>query len=213
VALRLGDGVILSLASSEGNPMRQIVVLAMAGLCLAACGAGTEDEPAAKAESAAEAVAAETAAAPAAEAAAQPTSTFSHSQTQDLFGYYMPEGEVGEGGFSLIHLHIASAPEFEAWEAGERMATYGPVMMEFLLPGEVSERVLPESYAVTDRTVRMTGTHPDYGRVTLDARFEGPAMTDARSNLGDGEAPTLVGTVTIADRTYPNVRFLYSPGD
>ncbi len=30
--------------------MRQIVVLAMAGLCLAACGAGTEDEAAAKAD-------------------------------------------------------------------------------------------------------------------------------------------------------------------
>lgn len=193
--------------------MKQFVVMAMAGLCLAACGGASEDEAAAKAEPAAGAAAAETVAAPAAETAAQATSAFSHSQTQDLFGYYMPDGEVGADGFSLIHLHIAGATEFQAWEAGERMSTYGPVMMEFLLPGEVSERVLPESYAVTDRTVRMSGTHPEYGRVTLDARFEGPAMTDARSNLGDSAAPTLVGTVTIADRTYPNVRFLYSPGD
>ena len=193
--------------------MRQIVVAAMAGLCLAACGGASEEEAAVKAEPATEAVSAETAAAPAAESAAQATSAFSHGQTQDLFGYYMPEGEVGADGFSLIYLHIAGATEFQAWEAGERMATYGPVMMEFLLPGEVSERVLPESYAVTDRTVRMTGTHPEYGRVALDARFEGPAMTTARSELGDGEAQTLVGTITIADRTYPNVRFLYSPGD
>lgn len=193
--------------------MRAFIVMAMAGLCLSACGGASEDEATAKAEPAAEVAAAETAVASTVETAAQATSAFSHSQTQDLFGYYMPEGEVGEGGFSLIHLHIAGKTEFEAWEAGERMSTYGPVMMEFLLPGEVSERVLPESYAVTDRTVRMSGTHPDYGRVTLDGRFEGPAMTDARSNLGDGAAPTLVGTITIADRTYPNVRFLYSPGD
>lgn len=193
--------------------MKQIVMAAMAGLCLAGCGGASEDEAAAKAEPVAEATAAETAVAPAAETTVQAASGFTHSQTQDLFGYYMPDGEVGEGGFSLMHLHIAGATEFEAWEAGERMSTYAPVMMEFLLPGEVSERVLPESYAVTDRTVRMTGTHPDYGRVTLDARFEGPAMTAGRSELGDGEAPTLVGTITIGERTWPNVRFLYSPGD
>lgn len=193
--------------------MRQIVMAAMGAFCLTACAGASEEPAAAQAEPTAEAVAAETAAAPAAEAAAQTASGFSHSQTQELFGYYMPEGEVGADGFSLMLLHIGGMSDFDDWEAGRRMTTYGPVMMEFLLPGEVSERVLPESYAVTDRTVRMTGTHPEYGRVTLDARFEGPAMTTARSNLGEGEAPVLVGTITIGERSWPNVRFIYSPGD
>ncbi|OYW34776.1 MAG: hypothetical protein B7Z42_16150, partial [Brevundimonas sp. 12-68-7] len=78
--------------------MRQIVMAAVAGLCLAACGAAPDGEAAAKAEPAVEAVSTGTAAAPAAETAAQVASGFSHSQTQDLFGYYMPDGEVGADG-------------------------------------------------------------------------------------------------------------------
>jgi len=192
--------------------MKQLTMIALAGLCLAACGAAPEGATDARAEP--PATAAETAAAPATDTAVQTTaSAFSHAQTQDLFGYYMPETEVGADGFSLIHLHIGGMSEFRDWEAGRRMATYAPVMMEFLLPGETSERVLPDSYSVTDRRVRMTGAHPEYGRVTLDAGFEGPALTTARSELGDADAPTLVGTITIGDRTYSGVRFLYSPGD
>ncbi len=194
--------------------MRQIVVLAMAGLCLAACGAGTEDEAAAKAESAAEAVAAETAVVPAAEAAAPAQAgTFTHSLTQEVFGFYMPGAQVGPDDFSLIFLSLGSKSEFVDWEAGRRMTTYAPIMMEFLLPGETSLRVLPDSYSVTDRRLQMTGMSEDYGRVTLDARWEGPALSDTRANLGDGDAPTLVGTISVGEQTYAGLRFMYSPGD
>lgn len=194
--------------------MRQIVVVAVAGLCLAACGAGAEDEAAAKAEPAAEAVATETAAVPAAETAAPAQAgAFSHSLTQEIFGFYMPGGQVGPDDFSLIVLSLGSKSEFVDWEAGRRMTTYAPIMMEFLLPGETSVRVLPDSYSVTDRRLQMTGMSEDHGRVTLDARWEGPALSDTRSNLGESEAPTLVGTVTVGEQTYSGLRFLYSPGD
>lgn len=193
--------------------MKLMMATVLAGLSLSACGqaATSADEAEGKA---AEAVTVPATGATTAEAA--PTTQaaeFSHALTQEIFGFYMPGESVGPDDFNLIHLSLGSRSEFQDWEAGRRMTTYAPIMMEFLLPGETSVRVLPESYSVTDRRLRMTGVSEDYGRVTLDAQFEGPTLTDARANLGDGEAPTLVATITIGDQTYSGVRFLYSAGD
>lgn len=180
--------------------MRSIVAVALAGVCLAGCDlankpAQTEaDKPAAT-----ETKPAETA--------------FNHSQTQDLSGYYMPQSQVGPDDFQLITLFIGQAPEFQEWEEGKRSTTFGPIMMEFLLPGETSERVLPDSYSISDGRVRMSGNSADYGRVSLDAQLDGGALSTARRNLGDSEAPTLVGTITIGDQTFSGVKFLYSAGD
>jgi hypothetical protein len=194
--------------------MRLIAAVAFAGLWLAGCDpASTAPEPGAGTSGPADSAAAAAPSAPETVASEPTTSAFTHSLTQDMFGYYMPDAQVGPDDFQLITLSIGSMSEFQDWEAGRRMATYAPIMMEFLLPGETTERVLPDSYSVTDRRLRMTGVGADYGRVTLDARFEGPVLSDARANLGDSEAPTLVGTITIGDRTWSGVRFFYSAGD
>ncbi|WP_269514193.1 hypothetical protein [Brevundimonas subvibrioides] len=138
---------------------------------------------------------------------------FSHSQTADLSGYYLPVVPVGPDDFQLSSVFVGQAAEFGDWEAGKRSTTFAPVMLEFSVPGETTERVLPDSYAVSDGRIRMTGTSPGHGRVTFDARLDQGALSTARRNLGEGEAPAMTAAITIGARSYTGIKFAWSGGD
>ncbi|QTN20808.1 hypothetical protein HZ989_07130 [Brevundimonas sp. AJA228-03] len=138
---------------------------------------------------------------------------FAHSQTGDLSGYYNPGAQVGPDDFQLMTVFVGQEPEFKTWEAGQRSTTFAPVMLEFSVPGETTERVLPDSYSVSDDRIRMTGTSPGHGRVTFDARLDQGALSTARRNLGEGEASAMTATVTIGDRSYTGMKFAWSGGD
>lgn len=149
---------------------------------------------------------------PAAEATA--SSTFAHAQTEDLSGYYqVGEAQVGPGDFSLMHLFVGQAQEFRDWEEGKRSATFAPVMLEFLVPGETTERVLPTSYSVSDGRVRMTGVNSNGERVSFDGQMNAGALATARRNLGGGEEPAVTAVVAIGDQTYSGVKLNWYGGD
>lgn len=137
---------------------------------------------------------------------------FVHSQTGDLSGYYMPAAAVGPADFRLVNLFIGQVPEFRAWEAGQRSATFAPVMLDFQTGGEI-ERVLPDSYSVSDDRVRMTGTSRNGTWISLDGRLDQGALSTARRNLGEGEDPALTATVTLNGRTSSGLKFAWSGGD
>ncbi|ADL00941.1 hypothetical protein [Brevundimonas subvibrioides] len=180
--------------------MRPLIVAVAASLLVAACDLSPPAQPKAG---------------PAAEATSNTAraGAFAHSQTGDLSGYYLPGAQVGPDDFQLTTVFVGQEPEFRDWEDGKRSATFAPVMLEFLVPGEQTERVLPESYSVSDGRVRMTGTSPEHGRVTFDARLDQGALSTARRNLGEGEASAMTAAVTIDGRSYTGVKFAWSGGD
>ena len=67
-------------------------------------------------------------------------SAFSHATTADISGYYMPVEPVRIGQWSLDHIFVGQASEFDSWEGGARSQTFGPVSYTHLtLP--TTERV------------------------------------------------------------------------
>ena len=139
---------------------------------------------------------------------------FRHSQTEDLSGYYSTgEAQVGPDDFQLMSLFVGQVPDFVSWEAGRRPAGYAPVMLEFLTPGETTERVLPDSYSVSDGRIRMSGTSADGVRITIDGQMNAGALAPARRNLGGGEGAAVTAVVRIGDQTFSGVKLNWTGGD
>jgi len=101
-------------------------------------------------------------------AEAPTAAAFRHSMTSDLSGYYRPADDVRVGKWSLDHVFVGQAREFRGWEAGGRIGTFGPVMLQFegatspLVQTEtgearsISARVLPTAYSVSDTSIRFS---------------------------------------------------------
>ncbi len=142
------------------------------------------------------------------EESAPRSSAFTHSQTEDLSGFYQPSAAVGEGGGRLILVFVGQTLDFEAWEKGERNGGFAPVMLEF----EGGERVLPDSYSLSDNRLRFSGTSRSRGRVTLDGRLDAGSLALARRNLGPDRDAALEGVVTVGGRTHSGVKFAWSMG-
>ena len=149
---------------------------------------------------------------------------FSHALTTDLSGYYLPAEPVRAGNWSLHHVFVGQASEFQAWEEGERPATFAPVMIEFedetspMVQTELGEtrsgtaRVLPTAYEVTDTSVTFAGRSPQLGEVRFEGRLDPGALATARRNLG-GDGVVLTGTLNAGGRTFRDVRLRWWMGD
>lgn len=111
----------------------------------------------------------------------------------DASGEYAPVQPVTVGGRALRGLYIGRPEDFAAWERGERMAGYAPIMLML-----DDARVEPRGYRVTDETLAFDGE----GGVRLTARIDQDALSTARRNLGD-EGAVVTGTLTVGGRTAP----------
>lgn len=182
--------------------MRTLILLTTAALALAGC--DLVNAPSKPAEPGGDAPATQPAR----------SGAFAHSQSEDLSGYYeVGEAQVGPGDFSLTHLFVGQAQEFADWEEGKRSATFAPVMLEFLVPGETTERVLPESYSVSDGRIRMTGVSSNGDRVAFDGQLNAGTLATARRNLGGSEEPAITATIRIGDQSYSGVKLNWYGGD
>lgn len=180
-------------------------VVGVAGLAVASCdrSAGPADAPA-----------------PAAPAAA----AFSHAQTADLSGYYMPLADVRIGRWSFDHVFLGQTTDFAAWEGGTRSATFAPVMLQFddvtspMVQTELGEarsvtaRVLPTAYSVSDTHINFQGRSPELGLVRFDGVLDPGALATSRRNLGD-EGIVATGSLKIGDAAAQNVRLRWWAGD
>lgn len=149
---------------------------------------------------------------------------FTYAAAGDLSGYFMPMDEVRAGPWKLDHVFVGQAPEFQAWAAGERSASFAPVMLQFhkagssaagSAPGEAAAdvaRVLPTSYEVSDVQVRFEGRSAELGLVRFDGRLDQGALATARRNLGD-ESAVLTGSLKIGDARPQAVRLRWWMGD
>ena len=117
-------------------------------------------------------------------------SGFSSRVSEDLSGEYAPAAPVAVGGKTLEGLYLGHADDFAAFERGERVPEFAPVML--MLDGD---RILPTGYRVTDETVRFEG---QAGRtlVRLEAEIDLDALAEARRTLG-GEGVVIRGTLEV----------------
>lgn len=153
---------------------------------------------------------------------------FTHVQDENLFGYYMPTQEVRIGDLRLDHLHIGTEMEFAAWEQGERLETYAPIMLQFsdvsspLVTNELGQethtrqvRVLPSAYRVGEGDLRFVGSAPDIGEVRLDGQLDLDQLrqTQAAGPSGDGAAPVLRVAAQIGPERLTALSFFWFGGD
>lgn len=150
-------------------------------------------------------------------------SAFSHDLPEDVSGYYIPAQEVRVDNWRLHHVFLGQAPEFIAWETGERTAGFAPVMIEFEdmtgppVATEAGERrrrlrLLPAAYAVTDQSVRFAALSGGLGAVSFEGRLDQDALSHARRNLGE-EGPVLKGTLKVGNRTFEGLSLRWWAGD
>lgn len=149
---------------------------------------------------------------------------FSHATTADISGYYMPVEPVRIGRWSLDHVFVGQASEFETWEGGARSDTFAPVMIQFddatspMVQTELGEahsitaRVLPTRYEVTDTGVSFDGQSQELGAVAFVGRLDTEALATSKRNLG-GDGVVLTGTLTAGGQTVRNVRMRWWMGD
>lgn len=159
-----------------------------------------------------------------AEAPAPAAPAFSHAMTSDLSGYYMPAGDVRIGKWSLDHVFVGQATDFQAWEGGDRSATFGPVMLQFddvtspMVQTEIGEarsvtaRVLPTAYEVTDSRIRFEGRSPQLGAVRFEGMLDPGALATARRNLGD-EGVVVRGELKVGEAPAQRVQMRWWGGD
>lgn len=147
-----------------------------------------------------------------------------YAASSDVSGYYMPLDPVRSGKWSLHHLFLGQAAEFETWKADGRSATFAPVMLQFedatspVVQTEIGEarsvtaRVLPTRFTVNDAQVRFEGRSAELGAVIFDGRLDQGALATARRNLGD-EGVVLTGSLKIGDGRPQAVRLRWWMGD
>lgn len=131
--------------------------------------------------------------------AAAPTpevARFSHRLSADISGDYRP---VGEGSSQVASLFVGQAAAFTAWEVGQSSA---PPLILSLTGPQGPMRVSPDTYAITDDTVQVTGSAPGGGVVRLQGRIDQGALATARRNLGD-QTPVITGTVSVDGQRTP----------
>ncbi|MDP1618413.1 hypothetical protein [Phenylobacterium sp.] len=153
---------------------------------------------------------------------------FAHIENENLFGYYLPTEEIRIGDLRLDHIHIGSEMEFTAWEQGERMETYAPVMLEFadlsspLVTNELGQegherrvRVLPTAYRVGAGGVAFVGAAPEVGEIRFRGRLDLDRLREAQASDPSGAEPATVLWLDgqIGDAPLESLVFFWFGGD
>jgi hypothetical protein len=207
--------------------MRAVLLLAAAGLALAAC----NQKPAAPA-SGSDTVNLPAAATPAPpqtpSGPAAPTPGFTHDKGADLFGYYLPAKELKVGNWRLTMLSIGGEDDFARWEAGQqRIATYAPVMLEFedvtsptvtnemgQTVHKVTTRVLPTSYAVSGGKLAFAGQDAKLGPVGFAGVIDLAALKAAKAQGPNGGPATILkGDLKVGSTEFKGFEFTWFGGD
>lgn len=199
--------------------MRYVSTMAGLLVLLAAC---SQQEPAKAPPSAPT-----PAAAPVQPAAPPALSGFSHVKGEDLFGYYLPSQEVKVGAYTLQNLSILPEEDFVKWEAGERTATFSPVMLDFA--DESSQqgenelgqpnytrtiRVLARAYKVGGGDFRFVGVDPVLGDIEIDGTFDMTKLKAIQAQGPNGsDDPVLMTGTRIGAQVFKTLSFSWFGGD
>jgi hypothetical protein len=158
---------------------------------------------------------------------------FSHDNTADLSGYYLPPRDTKVGHFVLHNIALGSADDLKKWEAGkDRMSTWAPVMLSFTdltskmvqneESGEMEHadiRVLPTAYRINGRTVAFIGANKQLGTVVFTGTLDVKRAAALNANI-QSENPKqlpedhiMKGDLTVGGTSFKNVSFSWFSGD
>lgn len=215
--------------------MRPVLVSAIASVFLMACGNSAATDPAEV--DAAEAASTDHHTAGEADALAVDQHATGDAGTHDqdgvngqvfaaeteLFGYYLPDADVGVGDIRLDHIAVGMDWEFEEFFAGQP-ETYQPLVMAFddvSSPTgvgelgntyyEVSYAVFPQNFLITDEALTFSGTHEVIGDYSFEGIFNAAQVEAFHEGLPAQNA--LTGTLRIGDEVFENVSFQGWMGD
>ena len=148
----------------------------------------------------------------------------SYAVSEELFGYFLPYDDVSIGTIRLDHISLAMNWEFQAFMDGETDA-FPPISLHFddiASPTgvgelgntyyEVTHRIQPEIFRVTDDELLVVGQHELLGEV----RFEGQWQMDQVRQMMSGGPSTsaaLTGDLKIGDVVFEDVTFQGWLGD
>jgi hypothetical protein len=156
-------------------------------------------------------------------------SGFRHDASLDLFGYYMPEGEVKFGKWRLDTLHVGTLDDLAKYERGDRdPPQYAPVLIELAdttsptatneLGGEYhtnQKRILPLAYEVSGTRIAFSGKDPELGDVRFEGTLDSAAVKRAAAAQAEGAAGpgvVLTGRLSVGTETR-DVKFTWFGGD
>ena len=171
-------------------------------------------------------------------APAQAAQPFTHDKKADLQGYYVPDWNVQTGvttsyragHFVLAHIAIGSPAELKKYETSGPDAdtpNYAPFMLQFDDTSskkgenelgqtyyEITERVLPDAYTISAKSVTFEGTSAKLGPVTFTAKPDLKKIKAARASIAHiSDGPALVGTLTIGDTVIEDVKLMWYGGE
>ena len=152
---------------------------------------------------------------------------YAYDSKVDLFGYYMPTAEVKVGKFKLNNLAIGGNDDFRKYLAGDRMATYAPVMIAFddvtskqrtnemgQPYYENSPRILPTAFNISGASVTFAGHDKQVGDVAFNGTLA-PYMLDPKFKPDQRAVmnmAALAGNLRVGGKSY-KVMFNWFGGD
>lgn len=160
----------------------------------------------------------------------QPAVTgFHHDPKLDVFGYYIPEGEVKIGKWVLSSLDIGTPQDFIDYEKGKRdPPEYAPLMIEFndvTSPQRENElggmyytnerRVLPTAYAIAGNRVSFVAKDAVLGNVIFTGILDIAAVKRATAAAGQTSDTSIVltGDLIVGSHVLKNLKFTWFGGD
>jgi hypothetical protein len=154
---------------------------------------------------------------------------FHHDARQDLFGYYMPDGEPKFGKWMVSSLNVGTPQDFIDYERGKRdPPEYAPLMIEFddvtspetttedgASVRSVQRRVLPTAYAIAGDHLVFAGNDAVLGTVTFSGRLDLAAVKRAQDAAGESteSITVLTGDLSVGGKVIRNVKFTWFGGD
>ncbi|WP_421790846.1 hypothetical protein [Hyphobacterium sp.] len=148
-----------------------------------------------------------------------------YSAQTEVAGYYLPQDPVAIGDIVLDHISVALDWEAEPYINGEP-DSFPPVMLHFDDTSsptgtgelgntyyEITHRVVPHAFSVTDEGLSLTGQHELFGEVRFEGTWNADHIAAMQASNPQGAQAALTGDLSIGDVVFQGVTFQGWLGD
>lgn len=139
-------------------------------------------------------------------------------------GFFLPNGGLTAGEWTVHHLFVGHRMEFDAWRAAGAAADEIPVWLSLNpVEGETavnelgqtyyldSRRIRPDSLTLTDGSFEFRAQDETLGLILISGQIQPEYLHTGVSPQGD--APALIGGAEIGGERIRNISFMHWLGD